>query len=110
MNPWSRLQWVNKKLSDNAKERVRLVIERTNLRVILSKEIYGKGTEVTRREGEVLEVLVSNPLLTNKEIASKLCIAERTVKFHITSLLHKFEAENRAGLVLANQKDTEVVQ
>jgi len=38
---------------------------------------------LSRREQEVLDSLLEN--LSNKEIASKLNIAERTVKFHVQS-------------------------
>src|SRR5205814_9232961 len=38
--------------------------------------------------------------LSNKEIASKLNIAERTVKFHVSNLLSKFGVRRRADLIL----------
>jgi len=36
----------------------------------------------------------------DKEIASKLNIAERTVKFHVSNLLNKFGVRRRADLIL----------
>jgi len=36
----------------------------------------------------------------NKRIASELGIAERTVKLHITALLHRLGARNRAHLLI----------
>jgi len=36
---------------------------------------------------------------SNKEIAAKLRITERTVKYHVTALLNKLGAENRAQAV-----------
>jgi len=53
---------------------------------------------LSRREQEVLESLLLN--LANKEIASKLNIAERTVKFHVSNLLSKFGVRRRADLIL----------
>jgi DNA-binding NarL/FixJ family response regulator len=53
---------------------------------------------LSRREQEVLEVLLEN--LANKEIASKLNISERTVKFHVSNLLSKFGVRRRADLIL----------
>jgi DNA-binding NarL/FixJ family response regulator len=53
---------------------------------------------LSRRENEVLESLLLN--LANKEIASKLNIAERTVKFHVSNLLSKFGVRRRADLIL----------
>src|SRR6266436_4469513 len=53
---------------------------------------------LSRREQEVLDSLLEN--LSNKEIASKLNIAERTVKFHVSNLLNKFGVRRRADLIL----------
>ncbi len=53
---------------------------------------------LSRREQEVLDSLLEN--LANKEIASKLNIAERTVKFHVSNLLSKFGVRRRADLIL----------
>jgi DNA-binding NarL/FixJ family response regulator len=53
---------------------------------------------LSRREQEVLDSLLEN--LSNKEIASKLNIAERTVKFHVSNLLTKFGVRRRADLIL----------
>src|SRR6202158_303011 len=55
-------------------------------------------TNLSRREQEVLDLLLEN--LSNKEIASKLNIAERTVKFHVSNLLSKFGVRRRADLIL----------
>jgi DNA-binding CsgD family transcriptional regulator len=48
------------------------------------------------RQREILECVVRHR--ANKEIASKLNITVRTVKFHISALLAKFGAENRSEL------------
>lgn len=53
---------------------------------------------LTRREREILDALVEN--LSNKEIASKLYISDRTVKFHVSNLLAKFGVRRRADLIL----------
>ncbi len=56
----------------------------------------GSGVKVSRREREVLNGIFQN--LTNKEIAAKLSVAERTVKFHVSSLLAKFGVTDRVAL------------
>jgi DNA-binding NarL/FixJ family response regulator len=56
------------------------------------------ATRLSRREQEVLDSLLEN--LANKEIASKLNISERTVKFHVSNLLSKFGVRRRADLIL----------
>jgi len=53
---------------------------------------------LSTRENDVLDCLLEN--LSNKEIASRLNIAERTVKFHVSNLLGKFGVQRRADLIL----------
>jgi len=53
-------------------------------------------TSLSARQREVLDAVVSNR--ANKEIASRLNITVRTVKFHVSSLLSKFGVETRAEL------------
>jgi DNA-binding NarL/FixJ family response regulator len=56
------------------------------------------GGDLTARERQVLEGLLQN--LSNKEIAKKLQISERTAKFHVSNLLAKFGVQRRADLIL----------
>jgi len=53
---------------------------------------------VSPREQEVLEALLAN--LSNKEIAQRLSLAERTVKFHVSNVLGKFGVQRRTDLIL----------
>lgn len=55
-------------------------------------------SELSRREQEVLNNLLEN--LANKEIATRLNISERTVKFHVSNLLAKFGVRRRADIIL----------
>lgn len=52
---------------------------------------------LTARESEVLNLLAQG--LPNKEIAAQLVITERTVKFHVSSLMSKLSASNRTEVV-----------
>jgi DNA-binding NarL/FixJ family response regulator len=64
----------------------------------MSREERREETEpLTPREIEVLGLLALG--LQNKEISSRLFITERTVKFHVSSLMHKLGAENRTETV-----------
>ena len=56
----------------------------------------GAGVKVSRREQEVLDCILQG--FSNKEIASRLNVAERTVKFHVSSLLAKFGVSDRVAL------------
>lgn len=49
------------------------------------------------REREVLRLVAEGK--SNKEIAAKLRITERTAKFHVTAIFNKLGAENRAQAV-----------
>jgi DNA-binding NarL/FixJ family response regulator len=55
------------------------------------------STGLTEREQEVLTLMARG--LPNKEIAAALTITERTVKFHVSSILGKLGAGNRTEAV-----------
>lgn len=54
---------------------------------------------LTPREHEVLELLARG--LANKQIAQDLGASERTIKFHVSSILAKLNASNRTEAVIA---------
>ncbi len=68
------------------------------LKAVRGRHFAGGPATLSRREREVLDALLEN--LSNKEIASKLHISERTVKFHVSNLLAKFGVQRRADLIV----------
>jgi DNA-binding CsgD family transcriptional regulator len=60
--------------------------------------------KLTRREEEVLAGLMKS--LANKEIAATLNLSERTVKFHVSSLLAKYQVRGRMELVREASRHT----
>lgn len=70
-----------------------LLLDQQHLNVTLSN-----STQPSSRERQVLDGLLQN--FSNKEIANKLRISERTVKFHVSNLLVKFRVQRRADLML----------
>jgi DNA-binding CsgD family transcriptional regulator len=65
--------------------------------VVIPRIMQQSGLDLSRRETEVLEGLKEG--LANKEIANKLNISERTVKFHVSNLLSKFKVDSRIQLM-----------
>jgi DNA-binding NarL/FixJ family response regulator len=52
---------------------------------------------LTEREMEVLRLIAQGK--ANKEVAAELVITERTVKFHVSAILRKLNADNRTEAV-----------
>ena len=64
------------------------------LSVVISK---ARAAELSRRENQVMEYVVMG--MTNKSIARKLYLTERTIKFHCSNIYRKLQIKNRASLV-----------
>jgi len=62
--------------------------------------VPGETRKLSPREQQVHEALLEN--LSNKEIASRLNLSERTVKFHVSNVLAKHRVRRRADLILQN--------
>jgi DNA-binding NarL/FixJ family response regulator len=72
--------------------------------IVASKFIQSMKTRspefdpLTEREHEVLHLMAQGK--TNREIAESLVVVERTVKFHVGSILEKLNASNRTEAVM----------
>jgi len=54
--------------------------------------------ELRPREREVLELMVAG--MRNREIADRLFITIRTVKFHVSNILRKLDVQSRAEVII----------
>ena len=53
---------------------------------------------LSNREAEVAELVTQG--LSNKEVASRLFVTEKTVKFHLTNIYKKMNVKSRAQLIV----------
>lgn len=90
-------------MAENADTRRRFryaIVEYTDSEIIIrlpyTLHLEAGGAEPSRREMEVLRLVRQG--LANKEIAHTLNISERTVKFHVSALLLKFNVTERRNL------------
>jgi NarL family two-component system response regulator LiaR len=74
-----------------------LAPEAAQVLIQASRQPYKPGIDLTEREREVLSLLVEGR--TNPEIAGILVITKSTVKFHVSSILHKLQVSTRTEAV-----------
>lgn len=72
--------------------------------LLLSKPArdVAKSDSLSFREDQIVREVARG--LTNREIAERLQISEKTVKHYMTSLMQKLEVKNRVAAVMASQK------
>lgn len=75
----------------------------STLSALRRPKLVSASAHMSRREQEVHHFLMEN--LSNKEIASRLNMSERTVKFHVSNLLGKHGVKRRSDLILLSFAD-----
>jgi DNA-binding CsgD family transcriptional regulator/transcriptional regulator with GAF, ATPase, and Fis domain len=101
-NPDNNKNKINEALSKAKDLRMQLSIIRKETQEQETSEIKTNGIlypdlPLTKRELEVLKLIKKG--LTNNQIGKLLFIAERTVKFHVSSILSKLNADTRTEAV-----------
>lgn len=61
--------------------------------------------ELTHREEQIIREVANG--LTNREVADKLCLSEKTVKYYMTNVMQKLHARNRVEAVTAVRRQWE---
>jgi DNA-binding CsgD family transcriptional regulator/signal transduction histidine kinase len=69
-----------------------------SLTVVPETPAAGRIANLRPREREVLELMVGG--MRNREIAERLFITIRTVKFHVSNILRKLEVESRTDVII----------
>lgn len=80
----------------------KFIVPEANLLNRNNHQVY----RISPKELEVLEYLKEG--MTNKEIAFHVGIAQRTVKFHITNLMKRTQAESRTELLFKLLKNRQI--
>jgi DNA-binding NarL/FixJ family response regulator len=93
---------INKALSTALKLQEQILMlckesERHDATIEQKKELQYPDLPLTKRELEVLSLIKKGH--TNSQIGQQLFIAERTVKFHVSAILSKLNAETRTEAV-----------
>jgi NarL family two-component system response regulator LiaR len=70
----------------------------STLSALRRPKLVSASAHMSRREREVHQLLMEN--LSNKEIANRLNMSERTVKFHVSNLLGKHGVKRRSDLIM----------
>ena len=81
--------------------------------VVHQMKAYLQEKGLSKRESEVVILVVQG--LTNKQVADQLCVAEKTVKFHLTNVYKRMRISRRSQIIwtlpmaqfIENAKDTE---
>lgn len=64
---------------------------------LIKEEMLANYFEISGRERQVLEVMARG--LTSRDAAKRIGCTERTINFHVTNLMSKLKADNRAALI-----------
>jgi DNA-binding CsgD family transcriptional regulator len=69
-----------------------------SLPVVPETPVAGRISQLRAREREVLELMVAG--MRNRDIAERLHITVRTVKFHVSNILRKLDVRSRAEVIV----------
>jgi DNA-binding NarL/FixJ family response regulator len=68
-----------------------------------TKQVVAAGdSQLSYRESQILREVETG--LTNRKVAEKLRISEKTVKYYMSSIMQKYGVTNRVSAIIAHQK------
>ncbi len=65
--------------------------------VVKQMKTYLQERGLSKRESEVVILVVQG--LTNRQVADQLCVAEKTVKFHLTNVYKRMKISRRSQII-----------
>ncbi len=92
----TNITYVTKEMDSS--ELIRIIKKGKSLNRTGSGKAEKVGDKITRMESKVIELIAQG--YSNKEIASRLSISEKTVKAHLTNIFTKLNLENRYQLIV----------
>ena len=92
----TNITYVTKEMDSS--ELIRIIKKGKSLNRTGSGKADKVGSNITRMESKVIELIAQG--YSNKEIASRLSISEKTVKAHLTNIFMKLNLENRYQLIV----------
>ena len=71
------------------------------LSVLIKKNIekFNRVYSLSKAESLIVKNMICKEKMTNQEIAKTLCLAEKTIKFHLTNIFKKTSTCNRLSLI-----------
>ena len=71
------------------------------LSILIKKNIekFNQAYDLTKSEAAVVKQMICKEHTTNGKIANDLCVAEKTIKFHLTKIFKKTNCPNRLALM-----------
>lgn len=100
MQPWQELMSIREE-RDKLSEKLRQLHDREQ-QLIVECERYlypGDIHKLTDTERTLLYIIKDNPLMPRKQLADKLNVAERTIKFHLGNMFMKFNVADKQAML-----------
>lgn len=111
LKPWEELNEIRAALALSRRNVAELEAKENTLEHRCKCELYPyRIASLSCREAEVLRLMQREISVSNKQLGEQLHISQRTVKFHLTSLMRKYHVPSRYDLISVSMLDGEIVK